>query len=269
MADQILTLNGKQAAAGSGVINLIPPDFISGLKVIWNSATSLSVTTGAACRPSDSLLMMPAALITKSGLALTASTWYHLYLYMNGANPDVEIVTTAPAAPYFGAAMAKTSDTTRRYIGSVLTNSSGNLYQFVSNVIGNELEMKWVSQGNQAPWRLLSSGTASVPTNFSVAGLNPANVVSRFFFGLTVGFLASGSDASFGVGAAIDGTAASPELTAEVYGREDFNGTNFPIYKYLPAFSVTANGANLQYIVTLIAGTVNLSIDTRGVAFAR
>lgn len=171
MADQILTLNGKQAAAGSGVINLLPPDYISGLEMIWNSATSLSVTTGAACRPSDSLLMMPVALITKAGLTLTASTWYHLYLYMNGANPDVEIVTTAPAAAYFGTARAKTGDTTRRYVGSVLTDASGNVRNFkqsatVIRYIGN------VANGTDV-YRILSGGDATVATNISAATCIP------------------------------------------------------------------------------------------------
>lgn len=174
MADQILTLNGKQAAAGSGVINLIPPDYISGLEMIWNSATSLSVTTGAACRPSDSLLMMPAALITKAGLTLTASTWYHLYLYMNGANPDVEIVTTAPAAAYFGAARAKTGDTTRRYIGSILTDASGNIY----NVIQVHNEINYRVPFDNAPLRALSYGQATAYTDVLLTGLPPTSRIA-------------------------------------------------------------------------------------------
>lgn len=177
MADQILTLNGKQAAAGSGVINLIPPDFISGLKMIWNSATSLSVTTGAACRPSDSLLMMPAALITKAGLVLTASTWYHLYLYMNGANPDVEIVTTAPAAAYVGTARAKTGDTSRRYIGSILTDASGNVYKFQQS----EKIIDWLETVNLSPFTVSIGFAATVPTDISCSGAVPVTGVSAKF----------------------------------------------------------------------------------------
>ncbi|HWV46431.1 MAG TPA: hypothetical protein VN039_10515 [Nitrospira sp.] len=169
MADQILNLNGKQAAAGSGVINIVPADYISGLKMVWVSATALTVTTGAACRPSDSLLMAPAANIAKTALALTASTWYHVYLYMNGANPDIEIVTTAPAAPYSGTACAKTGDTSRRYIGSVLTDASGNIIRF--DQTGNRID--YMMSINNAPLHPLNYAGATITTPVSLAAAIP------------------------------------------------------------------------------------------------
>lgn len=206
MADQILTLNGKQAAAGSGVINIVPPDYISGLKMIWNSATSISVTTGAACRPSDSLLMMPAALITKSGLTLTASTWYHLYLYMNGTNPDVEIVTTAPAAAYFGSGCAKAGDTTRRYLGSIRTDASGNILQFthIADMIA------WASNV-----RVITAGTATVPTAFDCStGAGPTSI--DLFMRVQIG---NGAQMDYGYlfDASIGTTSANAQLTVGAY----------------------------------------------------
>jgi len=108
----------------------VPQDYISGLKMVWNSATSISVTTGSAYIPSLGRLSLVNATLTLSSLSLTASTWYHLYLYENAGTPTLECVTTAPAAAYFGTARAKTGDTSRRYIGSVLTDGSGNIYNF-------------------------------------------------------------------------------------------------------------------------------------------
>jgi hypothetical protein len=107
-----------------------PPGYVDGLKMQWVSATALTITSGAAYIPSLGRVLRVSASIAKAGLVLTASTWYHVYLWLNGASADVEIVTTAPAAPYVGTARTKNSDTSRRYLGSVKTDTTGALIMF-------------------------------------------------------------------------------------------------------------------------------------------
>ncbi|WP_369916546.1 hypothetical protein AB8810_11175 [Xanthomonas sp. NCPPB 3005] len=121
-------------------------DHISGLVMTWISNTSISVSSGACYVPSLGYVLAFPATVTKSGLSLSASTWYHVYGYLNVATPDIEISATAPAAAYNGAARTKAGNTSRRYIGSIRTDASGNVLPFVhagdsikytNNVINN------------------------------------------------------------------------------------------------------------------------------------
>lgn len=146
------------------------PDFIGGLKMIWNSVTSISVTSGEAWVPGLSQLLTVPATVTKSSLALTASTFYYVYLFLNGSTPDVEIVTTAPSSAYFGVARTKTGDTTRRYVGAILTDGSSNVIDFMQ--IGTTI--KYLNNVNAAPFFVLSAGRAITPTNVACSGVIPA-----------------------------------------------------------------------------------------------
>lgn len=143
------------------------PDYISGLKMVWNSANSLSVTSGAAYISSLGRVVRLGAAANLAGLVLAASTWYHLYLYLNAGAPAIECVPTAPAAAYYGTARTKTGDTSRRYIGSVVTDASGNLLKF--SFFNNQvfyLEKLGVRE-------VLVGGQATTATPFSVAPLVP------------------------------------------------------------------------------------------------
>lgn len=157
--------SSKQAPAGA----FLPPDYISGLKMVWNSANSLSVTSGAAYISSLGRVVRLGATANLAGLVLTASTWYHLYLYLNAGAPAIECVTTAPAAAYFGTARAKTGDTSRRYVGSVKTDASGNIYKFVQT----NSDVMYEENVINAPFNILNNGTATTPTNVDASGIVP------------------------------------------------------------------------------------------------
>lgn len=163
------------ALQGSQKLN-VSQDYISGLKMVWNSATSLSVTTGAAYVPSLGRLCLVNSTLTLSSLSLSASTFYHLYLYENAGTPTLELVTTAPAAAYYGTARAKTGDTSRRYIGSVLTDASGNVINFVHGIARGDIRYR--ASTNGAPLQVLTNGNATTQTNISCASVTPitANV---------------------------------------------------------------------------------------------
>jgi len=144
------------------------PGYIDGLQIQWVSATAVTVSSGRAYIPSVGYYLDAPNAIPLTGLVLTASTWYHLYLYNNAGTPAVECVTTAPAAPYSGTARAKTGDTSRRYVGSVLTDGTGNIYNFISQ--GSKVNYYYLQ-------RILSTGTATVRTTVSGTGALPPTAI--------------------------------------------------------------------------------------------
>jgi hypothetical protein len=159
--------------AGYGITDALatitPAGYIDGLKMVWNSATSISATSGTCyIQGSNAVISFP-SLLTLSSLSLTASTWYHLYGYLNAGTPAIELVTTAPAAAYSGTARSKTGDTSRRYIGSVRTDASGNIFNFLQS----GTSIKYLSSINPAPFLVLSVGTSTTPTSVSCSSVVP------------------------------------------------------------------------------------------------
>lgn len=147
----------------------MPPGYIDGLKMVWVSGTALTVTSGSAYIPGTSAVLAAPADIAKTGLSLSASTWYHVYLYDNAGTPAVEVVTTAPAAPYNGTARSKTGNTSRRYVGSVLTDASAAICKFAQS---GESVMYETSIA-PAPFLVVSTGRATTVTNVACAGCVP------------------------------------------------------------------------------------------------
>lgn len=151
---------------------LLPPGYIDGLQMRMASSTSLTVTSGVAYIEDAGTVLRSSAPITKTGLsALTASAWYHVYLFDNAGTPDIEVVTTAPAAAYNGTARSKTGDASRRYIGSVKTNSSGNVINFWQS--GTTVSYVVNIGSGAPPFRILSGGTATSLTTVSASGIIP------------------------------------------------------------------------------------------------
>lgn len=149
------------------IATAFPQDYKSGLRMAWQSGTSITFVTGEAWIPSlNALLVLPANL-TKSGLVLAANTMYHAYLFNNAGTADVDISTTAPVG-YFGEACIKTGDNSRRYIGSFITDGAGAMYRFQQN--GDEINF---IVNNSPPFRVLNGGTAIVRTNVDLTPLLP------------------------------------------------------------------------------------------------
>lgn len=143
---------------------------IDGLILTWNSATSITVGVGSCYAEDGSFIDVTSALV-KSGLSLSVSTMYHVYVYLSGGTPAAEVVTTAPAA-WKGAAYSKTAATTRRYVGSIVTDGSGNVRNFVHNSFLNAILYKKF-QSNAAPFRVLTGGTAASATAIGLSSLLP------------------------------------------------------------------------------------------------
>jgi hypothetical protein len=148
--------------------SLIPDDYISGLKMVWVSNTSISVSSGAAVLASTGSLLTNTGTLTLTP-SLAASTFYHVYLYNNAGTAAIEAVTTAPDAAYFGTARAKTGDTSRRYIGSVLTDASGNIFPFVHS----GTRISYAHSTFVSPFRVLVAGAATAMTPVATSAVIP------------------------------------------------------------------------------------------------
>jgi hypothetical protein len=148
----------------------IGSDFIRGLKLEWLSSSSIKVNTGAAGLPSGG--MLTAAAITVTSISLGSNTWGHVYLYNSGSSSSpvaaIEVVTTAPVS-YFGSAYQKTGDASRRYLGSIRTNGSGNIFSFIHQ--GDRILYR--EQLNASPFRVLNAGTATVETSVVCTAVVP------------------------------------------------------------------------------------------------
>jgi hypothetical protein len=145
---------------------------LDGLRLEYVSGSSVKVKKGVAALESGGLVNTSAD-ITKSSLSLSNSTWYHLYLFVNAGVADIEVSTTAPATPYFGTARSKTGDTSRRYVGSVKTNSSGAIFKFTH--INNQI--RYLENTLATPFYVIVAGQATSETTISAAGAVP--VTSR------------------------------------------------------------------------------------------
>lgn len=184
-ADTVLSAAGKLQAQITGLSGA--PGYIDGLQLQWVSATALTVSSGTAYIEGLGYAYQVASPIAKTSLSLSASTWYHVYLYDNAGTPDFELSTTVPASPYNGTARSKTGDTSRRYVGSILTNASSAITNFVQD--GNEINYRTNVGGTL---RILSSGVSTtltdvsasfaVPVTSKVALLRMANTATNTYF---------------------------------------------------------------------------------------
>ncbi|ALN79515.1 hypothetical protein [Lysobacter antibioticus] len=142
--------------------------YIDGLRLLYVSANAVTADSGSAYIQGLARRVDVSTAIAKSSLSLSASTWYHVYLFESAGVADIEIVTTAPAAAYNGTARSKTGDTSRRYLGSVRTDGSGNILAFTH--YGNRIAY---DAGGSGTLRPLANGNATSDTAVSLASYVP------------------------------------------------------------------------------------------------
>lgn len=207
---------------------LVPKGYIDGLTMRWVSGSQVNVTSGAAYLESGGILHA-AADIVKSGLSLAASSWHHLYLYSNAGTPDIEVSTTAPAAPFRGTARSKTGDSTRRYIGSVRTDGAGAIWEFQH--AGDRVT--YLENIDVLPFRVVVAGSSTIPATVSNADSCPETATAVSIFG----FNASGVNhlkLSAADGPTLPGgfMAFVPASTAMLVDRMPLNAAREYVYAY-------------------------------------
>lgn len=246
---QLAAVSPASVAAGATLWTL--PAHIDGLKLEWLAANQLRVTTGSAYIQGLGYAVNVATAITKTGMTLTANTWYHVYLFMNGATPDIEFVTTAPAAAYNGTARSKTGDTSRRYLGSVRCGASANSMLRFSQ-IGERVQ--WYADTAAAPFRVLSNGTATTLTTVSASAVVP--VTSKM---IQAKFTNSCPEAPARFTNSETGQAIPEALVSVLAGANNYAFIDFPL-----------NGAQeLQYFLNGTPVSGGAYLDVLGYVFER
>lgn len=228
------------------------PTAITGFNLIWLSATGISASPGIAWVPSLSQLVRSDSTISKTGLTLSASTFYYVYVYLNSGTPDIEISTTVPAF-YFNKSSTKNGDTSRRFVGSFLTDASSNIYEFVAQSTVDEFSLYWPLINATAPFRVLANGAQTAPAVVSLAGPVPDVVYKAFYCRLIL----TAGDTSVGVGPVLQ--AIAPEITAELGVRH--NGTTDT---YFPTATISLIARETIYAINQVSGGGTLYIDVKG-----
>lgn len=226
--------------------------YINGLNLEFVSTTQVRVTSGAAqIQSTGQILVVPTALTISP--SLSTNTWYHCYVYDNSGVGALECVTTAPATAWVGTARAKTSDTTRRYVGSIRTDSSSQIFNFLTEGSGTLQIIRWrndVTNDN----RILTNGSASTNTNVDASSRAP--VTSRAIE-VTIYNLATGGVAYFDTNdAGSAGTGLDPDSAIGLFAlnASAINTTYLPlntsqVFRY--SYSGSPTGSNFLYIDVL------------------
>lgn len=147
---------------------------IDGLSIVYVGNKAIDITAGSCYIPggTNNSFISPST-ISLTGQTVLASTMYHVYVYYSSGTPSAEISTSSPVS-YFGAARQKTGDTTRRYIGTILSDPSGNLFRFTHT--DNMMEFVTIAT---SPFQVLS-GSATTSTSVSLSGVLPVTAYSAF-----------------------------------------------------------------------------------------
>ncbi len=164
--------SANRRATVTEVVGTVTEGYINGAVLTYSSTTQVQVTTGTVHIQSSGSLMRITSAITISP-SLSTNTWYHCYVYNNSGTPAGECVTTAPDSPYTGTARSKTSDTTRRYVGSIRTDGSSQIRKFVMSGGGNYRTILWMLDTTASPFRVLSGGLATTNTNVDLSAVVP------------------------------------------------------------------------------------------------
>ena len=151
---------------------------IHGMRLVHDADDGLTVEAGQCWAQNGDLIILDSDEV-KTSLSLSNSTWYHVYIYMSGGSPAVEVVTTAPAS-WKGTAYSKNGSTGRRYLGSVKTDGSGDLIPWIHHKHAN-LMLYHDYQVTASPFLLLNAGTASSATAIAAAGIMPVTATIGLF----------------------------------------------------------------------------------------
>lgn len=228
--------------------------YIKGLVPVWVGTNAVDFTPGAAYIPSLARVYQSSSTISKTGLSITANTWYYCYLYDNAGTPDIEITTSAPVS-YFANAHHKTGANTHRFIGAFRGTNSTTIGRFMAKERGNGLEV-FVNHGKSTyANNILTAGTANTVTNIGVSAHIPAVVYDKILLAITIQFTASGQDCYAGFGAELPASGETyPGTSGELYFRmtSDLSG-----FIYLPPgwMQLKEGSTDIQYHFEQFAGS--------------
>lgn len=212
-----------------------PDGYIDGFKLSYSGAGQVSVSSGNAYVPSVGGIV--SALPSAPSVSVGTNAFGHVYLRADGST---EVDSTSPSAAYSGTARTKTGDSSCRYLGTVLTDSLGDVYMFMH--VGAQIT--YMVTLENAPFRVLANGQQTTAATVSVASIVPT----------------TSSIANFGI-TNIDAAVAA------LINSDAFAYTSNPnSFAAIPVPLDASNSFNYNYIVTPTGG---LYVDCLGYYFER
>lgn len=107
----------------------VAPTYIDGLTFKYLNASTFQVTPGDAFIPGANRVIRLPSTVTASRMT-GADALTHVYLYETNGVGQIETTTTLPDPAYGYSARTKIGDSTRRYLGSLRNDASGNIIPF-------------------------------------------------------------------------------------------------------------------------------------------
>lgn len=155
---------------------------ITGMRMsVDATGTVVTVGPGQCFLPNTQRIATDSDLVAPT-VTLTASSWIHVYAYLSSpTTPAVELSTTAPSSPYQGSARTKTSDASRRFIGSLRIGPDSKLVGIRHGNPGqnaNRVEFMGTNGLANAGYVLILNGVSQTPVTVPCNTMVPA--VSTF-----------------------------------------------------------------------------------------
>lgn len=249
------------------LVTLLKNNYEYGSKMVWNSTTGYSVTAGR--KLVNGKILTWTSDINRSGLSLTASTLYNAYLYDNSGTPAVEESTTVPQWDPTYRYWRKTGDASRRFLGTLYSNSSSNIIRFLCELVNNRsLEYYYIPDDPdfyQTPFLVVNGGSSSASwANINLSSTIPP-AATHWYANVKLEYTSNGDDAVVGMSpvdlGASQGAGAGLSTFRVSYGgaskRAFFGSTFFPIQ----------TAQTYYYRLNVVTGTVVAYIESKGYKF--
>lgn len=170
-----------------------------GGSMTWTSATGYDVLPGR--KIIDGLVLQWSSTRNIVGLSLSVSTLYYVYVYNNLGSASFEEVTTAPTWNSTYRYWQKTGDATRRLVGTLRTNSSGDVVRFFTTINSNTME--YIYLGGDAmyatPFLVVSAGTQAASwDSIDLSGLIPS-VATHWYCAAKIAYTNANDDGVVGM----------------------------------------------------------------------
>jgi hypothetical protein len=177
---ELPTLNldtyGRVTSASGGDITA---SFIEGLGFEYVSATQVKLKAGNAYIPGLNRIIPVIADITTNVISGANSLTY-LYLYETNGVGQLETSSTGPDVPYIGTARYKTGDPTRRYLGCIKNDASGNLIPFNCEVLaGNIFKLAYGLGDDNTTLRVVNAFTGATTVQTVNVGPSAGTAANR------------------------------------------------------------------------------------------
>lgn len=231
-----------------------------GAKLTWNSVSGYQLEAGEA--EVNGKLLSWGAAITRSSLSLSNSTLYNVYLYDNSGTPAIEESTTSPVWDSTLNCYKKTGDNTRRWMGWLTTNASGQIRTFLCVISGRSIEMFFTDGDDVVTGgkRIVAGGTTTGSwTSVSLSPFVPVN--ASHWYGQAKIANDSGDDGVAGISPIDLGSSIASTAIQAVRDRGAAAGVStFFGNTFMPIQTAQTFYWRLQ----IIAGTPELNIEVQG-----